>query len=205
MNGAKNIGSGKSRYRLYVVFLPSYQNPRKDFNYFSDDEKGEERGKQLLLSRVLHGSCLGRYQSALLYDTTTNRCIGVYAPEKRKHKKKPAEQVKKPLLKLYLCCRRVYAEQIMQRGQRHPIIIKSSDYDEKRACYGKATALYHFHQKLITSPFRFEYLSGLVYDQAKNRKVGRYNHLGHLTFLNRKFEEEIRGNGDYEDWELGLF
>lgn len=76
----KQIGKGKSTYRLYVVFKPEFQNPRKEYNYFSDDRPNPRIGIKRLLRRVLLGTCAGRYEMAMVYLESTNQCKAVYLP-----------------------------------------------------------------------------------------------------------------------------
>ena len=76
----KQVGKGKSTYRLYVVFKPEYRNPRKEFNYFSDDRPNAKTGINRLLRRVLLGTCKGRYELAMVYLESTNECKAVYLP-----------------------------------------------------------------------------------------------------------------------------
>jgi len=76
----KHVGKGKSTYRLYVVFKLEYQNPRKEYNYFSDDRPNAKIGIKRLLKRVLLGTCKGRYELAMLYLESTNECKAVYLP-----------------------------------------------------------------------------------------------------------------------------
>ena len=96
------ISAETSRYRLYVKFLPQYQNrkhiPGDDgtFSYLSDDyHKDPKRGLRKMLERVMgigpdgkkgRGTITDRYYRAMLYEEgkekKDRRCLAVWIPGK---------------------------------------------------------------------------------------------------------------------------
>ena len=200
-------GPETSAYRLYVQFLPIYQKPHKDFNYFSDDYKSPDQGLQKLLKRVLNGTCQGRYQKAMLFEVATNTCLKVYLPgQELTYAEYKATFVKsQPLLKAFIICKQEHIIQLAIAGKRHPIIENSVDVDYETGLYGKDIGLFNLRQMLITGSLRYVFKKALVYDQSNNRKVACYSHLGQLTFLNAAFKQEILQTPNFKLYQLGIF
>ena len=200
-------GPQTSAYRLYVQFLPIYQKPHKDFNYFSDDYKSADQGLQKLLKRVLNGTCQGRYQKAMLFEVATNVCLKVYLPgQELTYTEYKATFVKsQPLLKAFIICKQEHILQLAIAGKRHPIIENSVDVDYETGLYGKDIGLFNFRQMLITGSLQFVFKNAFVYDQSNNRKVACYSHLGQLTFLNAAFKQEILQTPNFKLYQLGIF
>lgn len=200
-------GPQTSAYRLYVQFLPIYQKPHKDFNYFSDDYKSADQGLQKLLKRVLNGTCQGRYQKAMLFEVATNACLKVYLPgQELTYAEYKATFVKsQPLLKAFIICKQEHIIQLAMEDKRHPIIENSVDVDYETGLYGKDIGLFNLRQMLITGSLQFVFKKALVYDQSNNRKVACYNHLGQLTFLDAAFKQEILQTPNFKLYQLGIF
>ena len=200
-------GKHTSTYRLYVKFLPIYSFPRKDFNYYSEDYKGAEYGLRKLLERVLKGTCEGRYQKAMLYEVATNTCIKVYLPGKEMtyDEYRATFTKEQPLLKGFIICKPAYVLELVQQNKRHPIIENSVDVDYETGLYGKDIGLYNLRQMLIKGGLRFVYEKAYVYQQSNNRKVAVYDHLGHLTFLDEAFKQEIERTPNFKLHQLGIF
>ena len=200
-------GPQTSAYRLYVQFLPIYQKPHKDFNYFSDDYKSADQGLQKLLKRVLNGTCQGRYQKAMLFEVATNTCLKVFLPgQEMTYGEYKATFVKRqPLLKAFIICKQEHILQLAMDRKRHPIIENSVDVDYETGLYGKDIGLFNFRQMLITGSLQFVFKNAFVYDQSNNRKVACYSHLGQLTFLDAAFKQEILQTPNFKLYQLGIF
>ena len=95
--------------------------------------------------------------------------------------------------------------ELAQQNKLHPIIENSVDVDYETGLYGKDIGLYNLRQMLIKGSLRFVYEKAYVYQQSNNRKVAVYDHLGHLTFLDEAFKQEIERTPNFKLHQLGIF
>lgn len=177
------IGKGISEYRLYVVFLPAFQNPRKEYNYYSEDAPNADFGLKKLLRRVLHGSCAGRYKLAMLYEEKTNKCLVVYVLGKTpmSYEQYLDSKTQKPLLKAQVKFKRPYIDKLISEGKRYTAVLKSTDNRSK------IHALQNLKEQVMAE-FQFNFRWADVYDQSNNKKVAKITGSGGVEYLNDKSE-----------------
>lgn len=181
------MGKGISSYRLYVKFLPVFQNPRIEHNYYSRDSPDYRAGLRGLEKRVLNGTCRGRYSIAMLYEELTNQCLRVYLPDEQplsywEYQKHRRNFFEKPLLKAQVKFQRPYIEKLISKGKRYSRVLKSSDNRDK------AVALQDLKNQLSEEPFRSNLRWADVYDQSDNKLVVRINFGGGVERLDEKFK-----------------
>lgn len=182
------MGKGISTYRLYVKFLPAFQNPRTHHNYFSRDSPDYRAGLRGLEKRVLTGTCRGRYSIAMLYEELTDQCLRVYLPDEQpmsywEYKKHRRTFFEKPLLKAQVKFQRPYIEKLISEGDRYSMVLKSSNNRDK------AAALKDLKNQLSEEPFCSNLRWADVYDQSDNKLVARINFGGGVEWLDEKFKK----------------
>lgn len=175
------IGKGISEYRLYVVFLPAFQNPRKEYNYYSEDKPNANFGLKKLLRRVLHRSCAGRYKLAMLYEEKTNKCLVVYVPGKApmSYEEYLDSKNQKPLLKAQVKFKRPYIDKLIAEGKKYTAVLSSKDNRSP------LHAMQNLKEQVLKK-YELNFRWADVYEQKGNQLVARIKFGGGIEFFDKK-------------------